>query len=381
MILTMLTALLLSGTLIFGASNPVVRAQSRPGPSSAAATASAASPLLAIKPAQNGAVIVTLRSTTPGAAIHYTVDGSVPTQSSQTYEAPFLVTASLTVQAIAIAPGRTPSVPITRSFTLNIPPGTLVWSDEFNSASNSDAQPDPSIWTYDTGHSGFGNHELEHYCAWGSTAAPCDPAQPNAYVGKDGSLHIVARAPQPGVYTSARLKSQGLFSTQYGRIEFRAKVPEAQGLWPAAWLLGNNNVTVHWPACGEIDVVERVNAALSPDWNEGSVHGTGFTGDVGLGTRYHFPPGESAAGWHTYGVTLSPNRAAFYVDDPAKPYVTYTNPASLKPLAGSAWPFDAGQSNFLLLNMAVGGDWPKSPDATTKFPAELLIDYVRVYTN
>ena len=93
---------------------------------------------------------------------------------------------------------------------------------------------------------------------------------------------------RPASITSARLKSQGLFSFQYGRFEVRAQVPEAQGFWPAAWLLGNNIATVNWPACGEMDVLERVNAAKTPDWNEGSIHGTGFTGGTGLGTVVQF---------------------------------------------------------------------------------------------
>jgi beta-glucanase (GH16 family) len=172
-----------------------------------------------------------------------------------------------------------------------------------------------------------------------------------------------------------------LFSFQYGRIEFRAQVPEAQGFWPAAWLLGNNISTVNWPACGEMDVLERVNAAKTPDWNEGSVHGMGFTGNSGLGTIYNFPSGQTAAGWHTYGMVWSPGSVAYYVDNPLQPYVTYSNPGSLMGLAGAVWPFDAGQSSFIILNMAVGGDWPGSPNASTPFPSQILVDYVRVYTN
>jgi beta-glucanase (GH16 family) len=268
-----------------------------------------------------------------------------------------------------------------QNFAPNIASGTLVWSDEFANSSSANSQPNPAIWTYDTGNSGFGNHELETYCAWGSSAAPCTVANPSAYVGTDGYLHILAQQPSPGVYTSARLKTQGLFSFQYGRIEFRAEVPEAQGFWPAGWLLGNNIATVNWPACGEMDVLERVDAAKSPDWNEGSVHGIGFTGDTGLGAIYNFPAGQTAAGWHTYGMIWSPGSVAYYVDDTTKPYVTYTNSASLKSLTGAVWPFDASQASFILLNMAVGGDWPGSPNASTPFPAAMLVDYVRVYAN
>jgi beta-glucanase (GH16 family) len=177
------------------------------------------------------------------------------------------------------------------------------------------------------------------------------------------------------------MKSQGLFSLQYGRLEAKIWVPEVQGMWPAFWTLGNNINTANWPACGEQDIMERVNAALSPDWNEGSVHGTGFTGGTGLGTLYHFPAGQTAAGWHTYGMIWKPGSVAYYIDDSTSPYVTYTNPASLTGLAGAVWPFDSGNSAFLIINLAVGGDWPGSPNSTTVFPASLLVDYVRVYTN
>jgi beta-glucanase (GH16 family) len=181
------------------------------------------------------------------------------------------------------------------------------------------------------------------------------------------------------VYTSARLKTEGLFSFQYGRLEFRAQVPEAQGFWPAAWLLGNNLATINWPGCGEQDVMERVDAATVPDFNEGSVHGPGFTGSF-LGTAYDFPAGATAATWHTYGMIWEPGSVSYYVDDPANLYVTYT-PSSLTGLSGASWPFDGGQANFILLNLAVGGNYPGSPTSSTPFPSQMLVDYVRLYTN
>jgi beta-glucanase (GH16 family) len=330
--------------------------------------------------AQNGAVIVSLADATPAATIYYTVDGSTPTSSSQPYLAPFLVASNLTLKAIATATG-TSSTVTSQSFSPNIPSGTLVWSDEFSNATGVPAQPNPAIWTYDTGGGGFGNNELENYCGWGSNTSPCSTALPSEYVGTDGYLHIEAQQPSTGVYTSARLKTQGLFSFQYGRIEFRAQVPEAQGFWPANWLLGNNINTVNWPACGEQDVLERVNAAATPDWNEGSIHGTGFTGGTGLGTQYDFPSGQTAgSAFHTYGMIWSPGSVAYYVDDPASPYITYTT-SSLSGLSGAVWPFDAGQSNFIILNLAIGGDYPGPPDSSTPFPSEMLVDYVRIYTN
>jgi beta-glucanase (GH16 family) len=336
-------------------------------------------PAIATSPAQNGAVIVRLSTATPGATIRYTVDDSTPSSTSQIYEAPFLVASNLTVKAIAISAAT--SSPVTsQAFTPNIASGTLVWSDEFSNATSTNATPNAQFWTHDTGNDGFGNHELENYCAWGSNAAACSSAKPSAFVGTDGYLHIEAQQLAPGVFTSARLKTQGLFSFQYGRFEIRALVPEAQGFWPAGWLMGNNIVTVDWPACGEMDVLERVNAAKTPDWNEGSIHGIGFTGDAGLGTVINFPAGQTAAQWHTYGMIWSKGSVAYYIDDPAHPYVTYTL-ADLKKFNGAVWPFDAGQSSFIILNLAIGGDWPGPPNAASPFPSEMLVDYVRVYSN
>lgn len=339
---------------------------------------STAAPTVSTTPALNGAVIVSLASTTAGAVVYYTVDGSTPSSSSQQYQAPFLVASNLTLNAIAIA-GGTSSTVTSQTFSPNIPSGTLVWSDEFANSTGAMAQPNPAVWTYDTGNSGFGNNELETYCAWGSNTSPCSTANPSEYVGTDGYLHIVAQQPSSGVYTSARLKTQGLFSFQYGRIEFRAQVPEFQGFWPAEWLLGNNIATVNWPACGEQDVQERINAPGSPDWNAGSIHGPGFTGATGLGSQYSFPSGQTAgSAFHTYGMIWSNGVVKYYIDDPANIYGTFT-PASLP--AGGVWPFDSGQSNFIILNLAIGGDWPGPPDGTTVFPSEMLVDYVRIYTN
>jgi beta-glucanase (GH16 family) len=375
----MLAAVFLASAVVRGCGGGSVDSEGNGGGGLNATSA----PTISTTAAQNGALIVRMASATPGAGIFYTVDGSKPTLSSQQYQAPFLVASNLTVNAIAIAGNSsvlTPSTVTNQSFTPNIPSGTLVWSDEFTNSTGAPAEPNPAVWTYDTGNSGFGNNELETYCAWGASTSPCSTASPSEYVGTDGYLHIEAQQPAPAVYTSARLKTQGLFSFQYGRFEVRAQVPEAQGFWPAAWLLGNNITTVNWPACGEQDVQERVNAAGTPDWNSGAIHGTGFTGGTGLGTLYHFPAGETAAQWQTYGMIWSKGSVAFYVDDPAHPYVTYTT-SSMNGLSGAVWPFDAGQSNFIILNLAIGGAWPGPPDVSTPFPSEMLIDYVRVYTN
>jgi beta-glucanase (GH16 family) len=249
---------------------------------------------------------------------------------------------------------------------------TLVWSDEFNGATAPSA-PDAKNWTYDTGAGGWGNQELETYCAYGSATAPCDPKNPNAYVGTDGYLHIVARNPAAGVYTSARLKSQGLRSFQYGRIEARIKMPEGQGMWPAFWMLGDNITTVQWPASGEMDIMESIGK--TPSTNYGSIHGTGFTGTA-IGASYSLPNGEKFGdGFHTFGIIWSPKKLQYYVDSPTNVYATYI-PANLPP--GAVWPFDAGKF-FFILNTAVGGAWPGPPDKTTIFPQQMLVDYVRVY--
>jgi beta-glucanase (GH16 family) len=340
----------------------------------------AAAPTVATADSQNGAVIASLVSSTPASKIYYTMDGSTPTTSSQIYQAPFLVASSMTVKAIAVATDYSTSSVTSKSFTVNIPSSTLVWSDEFSNSSGNPVQPNASVWTYDTGNSGFGNHELEYYCAWGTATSPCDTANPNAYLDAIGILHIVARQPSANVYTSARLKSQGLFSFQYGRVEARMKLPEGQGMWPAFWLLGNNITTINWPACGELDVMEHIDGNNPPpyvgapapgyDWIAGSIHGTNLNG-----TNQYHPSGFSAADWHTYGMIWSKGKIVFYVDDPSNVYVTFSQASQ-----SGTWPFDDGPQ-FLLLNLAVGGDWPGSPDTTTVFPSESLVDYVRIYSN
>ncbi len=329
---------------------------------------------------QNGALMVSLGYTTPGSVIYYTVDGTTPTTASQQSIAPFLLASSMTIKAIAVAPGDTPSTVTSQTFAPNIPSGTLVWSDEFSNTTGANAQPSPTFWTYDTGTNCCGNNELETYCSWGSTTGPCNPASPSAYVGTDGYLHIVAQQPTANVatYTSARLKSQGLFSFQYGRIEARLMLPESQGMWPAFWMLGNNITTVNWPACGELDLMEHIDGNNPPingngpgyDWVQSSIHGTNLNGGTPYTTQAF-----SAAAWHTYGMIWTKGQIQFYVDSPSNIYETFT-PAT----QSGTWPFDSGPE-FVLLNLAVGGDWPGSPNGTTVFPSQMLVDYVRVYTN
>jgi len=340
-------------------------------------TTQVATPTITTTAALNGAQTITLSVATPGASIYYTLDGSTPTANSTAYVTPFLLTSNVTLKAVATLSGDTASSIASQAFAPSITSGTLVWSDEFSNSTGANAAPNALVWTYDTGAGGWGNQELETYCAPDSAASPCDANNPNVYVGTDGYLHIVARQPSSGVYTSARMKTQGLFSLTYGRIEARMQLPEGQGLWPAFWLLGNDITTVNWPACGEQDVMEHINAP-QPDWIAGSLHGT----DANLTQQYPGATGPtfSAADWHTYGMIWSKESVQFYVDSPSNVYATYT-PASLAGQSGAVWPFDSNSGAFVILNLAVGGNWPGSPNASTTFPSEVLVDYVRIYTN
>jgi len=244
-------------------------------------------------------------------------------------------------------------------------PWTLAWSDEFNGANGS--QPDATKWTYDVGGNGWGNDELEYY-----TSRPV-----NASI-QDGNLVIQAlKETYTGTdnvtrnYTSARLKTQGLFQQSQGRFEARIKIPYGQGMWPAFWMLGNNVDSAGWPACGEIDIME--NIGMEPSIIHGSAHGPGYTGGTGVGTTFTLPNNQRFADdFHIFAVEWESGVIRFYVD--TNLYQTIT-PASLP--AGGTWAFD--HPFFLLLNVAVGGDWPGNPDSTTVFPQTMLVDYVRVY--
>ncbi|MGB6831517.1 MAG: family 16 glycosylhydrolase [Terracidiphilus sp.] len=347
----------------------------------------AAAPTFSTAAAQDGAVIVTLASTTSGATIYYTIDGSTPTTSSTQYLAPFLVASNLTVNAIATASGDTSSAVAMKSFSANIASGTLVWSDEFSNSTSANTLPSASNWTYDTGTDCCGNDEQETYCAAGSSTSPCNPLSPNAYIAPGGGLNIVAESPTIDVFTSARLKSQGLFSFQYGRIEAKMMLPESQGMWPAFWLLGNSIATVNWPGCGELDIMEHIDGSDPPsaagnapegfDWIAGSVHGGTGSNEENGSQQYH-PNGFSAAAWHTYGMIWTKGEIQYYVDSPSNVYATFKSTDTT--WSPTPWPFDAGPQ-FILLNLAVGGDWPGNVDLSTVFPSTMQVQYVRIYTN
>ena len=254
--------------------------------------------------------------------------------------------------------------------TLQPPPPAnykLVWSDEFSGPDGS--SPDSSKWTYDIGGNGWGNNELEYYTNRTQNAQIKGgnlviTAQQEAYTGADG----VTRN-----YTSARLKTQGLFSQAYGRFEARIKIPAGQGMWPAFWMLGNDITSVGWPKCGEIDIME--NIGKEPGTVHGSLHGPSTSAPTSdLSALFSLPAGHNfGSDFHLYAVEWEPGTIRFYVD--TNLYATFTS--SQWP-AGGAWVFD--HPFFILLNVAVGGSWPGSPDSTTVFPQQMLVDYVRVYT-
>ena len=225
----------------------------------------------------------------------------------------------------------------------------LYWNDEFEQAEINSAN-----WTHEIGASGWGNNELQYY-----TNSPS-----NSFI-ENGLLKIRAKN-EPifnSQYSSARMISKGKFEFRYGRIEARIKVPMGQGLWPAFWLLGANISQVSWPACGEVDIMEHIG-------NEYQNYGT-FHFDS-LGHRYHGGSyGLDPTLFHQYAFVWTPTTMTWLVDNNPYYSVNITNGIGNK--EEFHLPF------FILLNIAVGGNWPGSPSTSTIFPAEMQIDYIRVY--
>jgi len=241
-----------------------------------------------------------------------------------------------------------------------------VWSDEFDQAVGS--APDPAKWACDLGGGGWGNNELEVYTDARENSRIV--ADPEATDGR--ALAICAVRTAAGGYTSARLKTLGRFTLTGGRIEARLRLPRGQGIWPAFWLLGCDLDAVGWPACGEIDIMELLGSR--PGTIYGTLHGPGYSGAHPLQRSYTLPDGAVfAAGYHVFAVDWLPDRIAWSVDGHVFHVCT---PADLP--AGAPWVF-RDRPFYLLLNLAVGGNWPHDPDATTGFPQILYVDYVRVF--
>jgi beta-glucanase (GH16 family) len=291
------------------------------------------------------------------------------------------------------------------------PPGwTLLWSDEFDGADGSDV--DPTKWIHDVGDgsnttegtwnpgNGWGNDELEYY-----TAGTANTQQEGGYLiltaTKNADPSLVCQfADDPNSanttyhsgtceYTSGRIKTvlgpqgtsgplrQNLFSHLYGRFEMRAQIPPGVGMWPAFWMMGTNLFRQSWPACGELDIMEEIGD------EPGTVYGTSHStasGDTGVRHSFKLPGGANLSdAFHVYAIEWTPTTLTWFLDDTA--YGTETAPAGA---TTSNWPFtDPNNPYFIILNLAVSsGDansWGAAPTAATVFPAQMKVDYVRVY--
>ena len=225
----------------------------------------------------------------------------------------------------------------------------LVWSEEFSGTTLNE-----EVWNYEIGfgNAGWGNNELQYYRS----------GESNLIVA-DGKASIIAKQENFGSaeYTSARVQTKGKYDVQYGRIEARIKVPMGQGLWPAFWMLGSNIDAVGWPECGEIDILEHVN-------NEMQVHGTIHWDNNGhqyQGGSISTDPDQ----YHNYAIEWDADQLRWYLDG----ILYYTRNIGAAQYSEFHEPF------FYILNVAVGGNWPGSPDNTTVFPAVMEVDFIRVY--
>lgn len=233
----------------------------------------------------------------------------------------------------------------------------LVMSEEFNT----DGAPDPAIWSYNIGRgaNGWGNSELQYYTD-----------RPQNIKIENGMLKITAIKEQylGAGYTSARIISKGKYEKKYGRIEARIKMPLGQGLWPAFWMLGSNSDTVTWPACGEIDIMEYLGN--NPTRIFGTVHGPGYSGGASISKNFYLSNSRFDTDFHVFGIEWDKDNINFYVDD----FLYH----SVKPAdVPGDWVFN--ESFYLILNIAVGGNLPGSPNSQTTFPQSMLVDYIRVY--
>ncbi len=252
--------------------------------------------------------------------------------------------------------------------TVNIPtqgltspttyPGmTLVWSDEFDGSTLNQAN-----WSHETGNGqdGWGNNELQFY-------------RPQNTSLQNGHLIITAKKEAFGgrEYTSSRIITKGKQQFRYGRVDIRASLPKGQGIWPALWMLGSNFDQVSWPACGEIDIMEMVGG----NGRENTVHGTVHWEHDGkraeFGGKYTLSSGTLSDKFHVYSIVWDDKSIRWFIDD-KQYHVIDTTPAQLD---------EFRRSFFFIFNIAVGGNWPGSPDATSTYPQHMIVDYVRVFQN
>jgi len=227
----------------------------------------------------------------------------------------------------------------------------LVWQDEFGGATlNSD-------WSYELGNGcsvgncGWGNNELETY------------TNNTANVRLENNRLIITAINTGGGYTSARIKTQTKIKPRYGRIDVRAKLPKGQGIWPAIWMLGENITTISWPACGEIDIMELVGH--EPSKSHGTVHfdQSGYKSSTGSTT---LTSGDFSDSFHVFSLVWEKDKITWYVDNQS--FKTFNHNES-----------EFNQQFFFIMNVAVGGNWPGSPNETTVFPQSMEVDYIRVF--
>ncbi len=286
----------------------------------------------------------------------------IPFSTSNFWARLLLVMLPVIYLMLFVSGGLSPSIAVRAA-----PPAvwSLVWNDEFGGPGG--AAVDSTKWTRQVGGRGWGNNELEYY-----TARPENSYQSGGLlVVKAIKEHYTGSDKVTREYTSARLITKNKFSPLYGRVEARIKLPYGQGIWPAFWMLGNDIDTVGWPQCGEVDIME--NIGKEPSIIHGTIHGPGYSGAGGLGSSYSLPNNQRFAdSFHTFAVEWEPGVVRFYCDG-----ILYKTrvPADLP--AGKPWVYN--HPFFILVNLAVGGNWPGSPDATTVFPQTMLVDYVRVY--
>ena len=243
----------------------------------------------------------------------------------------------------------TPTQPVKTDTTATTPTTyTMVWSDEFNGTA-----VDSTNWTFETGSLGV-NNEKEYYQGQNATVA-------------NGNLVITAKQESVGgfPYTSARMNTARKVNATYGRIEARIKLPMGAGLWPAFWMLGANiNSGVAWPGCGEIDIMEHVNA-------DSVIYGTMHWSSGGGLTNYGLTTTTSPSGYHIYAIDWDTNSIRWYVDNNL--YATGSIANNVNSTDAFHKPF------FIILNLAVAGDFPGQTVDQSKLPASMYVDYIRVY--
>jgi len=236
----------------------------------------------------------------------------------------------------------------------------LVWSDDFNGLAG--VTPDATKWKYDigTGNNGWGNSELEYYTNRTS----------NVSLDGNGNLAITAKSEMyaGSAFTSARIKTSGFFEQTYGRIEARIKTPYGPGVWPAFWMLGSNESTIGWPQCGEIDIMEL--RGQKPNIISGTVHGPGYSGGASITKSFVLENTRYDVDYHLFAVEWGKDYIDFFVDSTLYQRIT---PDSVT----GSWVFD--HPFYIILNVAVGGNYLGFPTSQTPFPQSMLVDYIKVY--